>query len=91
MARKPRPVTPARIIWHIIESEMAAQKVTQKRLAEMASVNKCTVSEDSRDPERIPMHRVWVYFAALGLDPAEILRPVGEAHLQKLLGQWEVR
>jgi len=84
-------MTPGRILWRIIDSEMKAQKITQKRLAEMASVNKCTVSEDSRDPERMPLHRVWVYFAALGIDPAEILLPIGEAHLQRLLGQWEVR
>lgn len=84
-------MTPGRILWRIIDSEMKAQSITQKRLAEMASVNKCTVSEDSRDPERMPLHRVWVYFAALGIDPAEILLPIGEAHLQRLLGQWEVR
>lgn len=77
-------MTPSRALWHIIDSEMRMQHVTQTELARRVSCNKCTVSEDSRAPERIPLCRLWLYFAALGIDIAEILQPVAEEHAARI-------
>lgn len=71
-----RDRTPARIIWQMISSEMTRQKLTQQDLARLARVCKNTVSMDSKEPERIPMSRVWTYFAVLGIDCAEVLKPI---------------
>lgn len=84
MKKAKRLRTPAQIIWHIIDSEMRMQEITQRELAKRVNVNRNTVSEDSRDPERIPMRRVWLYFAALGLDASEVLRPIAAEHAERL-------
>lgn len=71
-----RERTPARMVWQMISAEMARQKMTQEGLAKLAGCSRNTVSLDSKDPERIPMCRVWTYFAALGIDCTEVLKPI---------------
>lgn len=68
--------TPARLVWQMISAEMTRQKLTQQDLARLARCSKNTVSMDSKEPERIPMSRVWTYFAVLGIDCAEVLKPI---------------
>lgn len=68
--------TPARIVWQMISAEMARQKMTQEALAKLAGCSRNTVSLDSKDPERIPMSRVWTYFAVLGIDCTAVLKPI---------------
>lgn len=86
MAKKAaRARTPSRIIWDLIAAEMHRQNMTQGELAKRASVNPCTVTSDSKDPDKMPMHRVWIYFAILGLDPAIVLRPIAIEHAENMI------
>lgn len=86
MAKKAaRARTPSRIIWDMIDAEMRFQQVTKLELAKRAHVDRNTVGLDAHDPERIPMHRVWIYFAALGMDAAEVLRPIAQEHAERLI------
>ena len=77
--------TPSSIIWDLIAAEMQRQKMTQGELAKRAKVNPCTVTSDSKDPGKIPQHRVWMYFAILGLDPAIVLRPLAIEHAENMI------
>ena len=77
--------TPSRIIWDMIAAEMTLQHVTQRELAKRAKVAQATVTTDGQDPEKMPMWRVWRYFAILGLDPALVLRPFALEHAEKLI------
>lgn len=86
MAKKaPKSRTPSRIIWDLIAAEMYRQNMTQGELAKRAHVNPCTVSTDCKDPDKMPMHRVWIYFAILGLDPAIVLRPLALGHAENMI------
>lgn len=86
MAKKtPRARTPARIIWDMIAAEMIRQQMTQGELAKRAHVNPCTVTTDGKDPEKIPMHRVWLYFAILGIDANKVLRPLAMEHAEQMI------
>lgn len=88
MAKKAaRARTPARVIWDMIDAEMQMQQITKLELAKRARVNRNTVGLDARDPGRIPMQRVWLYFAALGLDAAEVLRPLAVEHAERLISR----
>ena len=53
----------------------------------MAGVSACTVSSDSNEPEKIPLWRLWRYFALLGIDAAEVLRPLAIEHAEKLIAR----
>ena len=53
----------------------------------MAGVAVCTVSADSNEPEKIPLWRLWRYFALLGIDAAEVLRPLAIEHAEKLIAR----
>lgn len=85
-----RTRTPSRIMWDLIAAEMQRQSITQASLAKMAGVSTCTVSSDSNEPEKIPLWRLWRYFALLGIDAAEVLRPLAIEHAEKLIAR-EVR
>lgn len=71
-----REKTPSRVVWQMIAAEMTRQNISQEMMAKMAGCSKNTVSLDGTDPERIPMSRVWTYFAVLGIDCATVLRPI---------------
>lgn len=86
MAKKAtRARTPARIIWDLITAEMQMQEITQGELAKRSNVTRQTVCTDGKCPEKIPMHRVWVYFAALGIDPDKVLRPLALEHAENMI------
>ena len=74
-----RARTPSRIMWDLIAAQAA--------LAKMAGVAVCTVSADSSEPEKIPLWRLWRYFALLGIDAAEVLRPLAIEHAEKLIAR----
>lgn len=77
--------TPARIVWELIAAEMRRQQITQIELAKRAKVSKDTVCSDGHDPEKIPMWRVWRYFALLGIDPNKVLRPLAMEHAEQMI------
>lgn len=79
------PKTPARIMWAIIAAEMQLQCITQKALAKRIGKSESLVSDDARDPDRIPQWRLWLYFAVLGIDAETVLRPVLDAHKENML------
>ncbi len=82
-----RTRTPSRIMWDLIAAEMQRQSITQAALAKMVGVNACTVSADGSDPDKIPLWRLWKYFALLGIDAAEVLRPLAIEHAEKLIAR----
>ena len=77
--------TPARILWGLIEYEMAAQHMSQERLGKAVGVSRMTVYGDATAPERIPMSRLFLYFTALGIDADTILRPLAYAGAERRL------
>lgn len=86
MAKKAvRARTPARIIWDMIAAEMTLQHVTQRELAKRAKVAQATVTTDGQDPEKMPMWRVWSYFAILGIDPLKVLKPLAIEHAENIV------
>lgn len=86
MAKKAvRARTPARIIWDMIAAEMTLQHVTQRELAKRAKVAQATVATDGQDPEKMPMWRVWRYFAILGIDPLKVLKPLAIEHAENIV------
>ena len=59
--------------------------MTQKALAQRIGKSESLVSDDARDPDRIPQWRLWLYFAAVGIDAGEVLRPILDAHRENML------
>ena len=85
MPKKAKPPrTPARLLWGMIEAERHAQSLTQGALAKLAGCSAHTASLDAKDPERIPQARLWLYFAALGIDAQTVLAPVAQAYIAHL-------
>ena len=86
MAVKARPArTPPRIIWGLIDAEMAAQEVSRAELAKRIGVHVNTVHGDAAEPERIPLSRLFVYFAALGIEPSVMLRPIAHSIAERMI------
>ena len=77
--------TMARVLWSIVESSMQWQHVTKGELAARSGVCRDTVTADAKEPERIPLARIAIYFKALGIDPAEVLRPLAHACAEQML------
>ena len=85
MAKKARPKkTPAMVLWSMIDAERCAQKLSLRMLGEISGYSSGTVSLDANSPERIPLDRLFTYFAALGIDAATVIRPVAEAFIDNL-------
>ena len=74
MAKQAR--TMPRIIWGLISAAMAAQDIQRSDIAKMIGVHANTVSSDAREPEKIPLDRLTLYFTALGINPEVMLRPI---------------
>jgi hypothetical protein len=43
------------------------------------------VTTDGQDPEKMPMWRVWRYFAILGIDPLKVLKPLAIEHAENIV------
>jgi hypothetical protein len=86
MAAKTKPArTPPRIIWGLIDAEMAAQEVSRAEIAKRIGVHVNTVHSDATDPEKIPLARLFIYFAALGIEPAVMLRPIAISIAERMI------
>lgn len=86
MAKKAQPArTPPRIIWGLIDAEMTAQAVSRGEIAKRIGVHVNTVHSDAAEPEKIPLSRLFVYFAALGIDPALMLRPIAHSIAERMI------
>ena len=77
--------TPPRIIWGLIAAEMSAHDIDAKQLAKLASVHYNTVYSDAREPEKMTLARMSVYFAALGIDPQIMLRPIAHSIAERMI------
>ena len=64
MKKVNRKETPQRLLWDIIKGEACTQDLTQEQLGKLIGVT------------RIPLGRVFLYFAALGIDAEMLLRPL---------------
>ena len=60
-----RKRTPSECIGRIISAAMGAGGISSEALANRAGVARNTVCSDLKDPDRIPMQRVWLYFTVL--------------------------
>ena len=76
--------TPAMMLWAMIDAERCAQKMSLRMLGQISGYSSGTVSLDSNCPERIPLERLFVYFAALGIDAATVIRPIAEEFVLNL-------
>lgn len=86
MATKARPArTHPRIIWGLIDAEMTAQEVSRAEIAKRIGVHVNTVHGDAVELERIPLARLFIYFAALGIDPALMLRPIAHSIAERMI------
>lgn len=86
MQTKPkRTKTPSRIMAGMIEQ---ALRVTGTKKSELAAAVKCspnTVTNDLRDPERIPQGRMWLYFTALDIPVETVLQNVAYSIADKMI------
>lgn len=60
-------MSPCREVWGSIEKELYKKQMTKKELARLTGVSPNTISRDARDPGRIPLDRLCLYFTALDM------------------------
>lgn len=88
MAAKARTKkTPAMMLWGMVAAEKQAQNLSNRELADLAGCSDGTVSLDANCPERIPLSRLFCYFAALGIDAATVIRPIAQAYIDNLVAR----
>lgn len=80
-----RKATPAECVANIVVAAMAVRSVTAKQLAEMAGVHYQTVHNDLKEPERMTMSRMWLYFTALGVPIDEGLESFADSFARSLV------
>lgn len=80
-----RKRTPAECVGCIISAAMGANDVTVPDLAKMANVHENTVRLDMKDPDRMPMYRVWIYFTALGVPIDDGLQAFADSFSRSLI------
>jgi hypothetical protein len=79
-----RKKTPAEIVKMIICAAMGARQIDSKQLAKLAGVHANTVYNDLKDPDGIPMQRVWLYFTALSVPVDEGLQAFADSFARSL-------
>lgn len=79
-----RKKTPAEIVKTIISAAMGARQIDSKQLAKLAGVHANTVYNDLKDPDGIPMQRVWLYFTALSVPVDEGLQAFADSFARSL-------
>jgi hypothetical protein len=79
-----RKKTPAEIVKMIICAAMGARQIDSKQLAKLAGVHANTVYNDLKDPDGIPMQRVWLYFTALSVPVDEGLQAFADSFARLL-------
>ena len=80
-----RKRTPAECIGGIICAAMGARGITEDKLADAAGVHKNTLRNDLKDPDRIPMKRVWLYFTALDVPVDDGLSAFADSFARSLV------
>jgi len=83
MARRGR--TPAQIVARIITAAMGAQDVPADMLAKAVGVHTNTVRRDLKEPEGMPMDRMWLYFNALHVPIDEGLQAFADSFARFLV------
>lgn len=79
-----RKKTPAQIVKTIISAAMGASAIDSKQLAKLAGVHVNTVYNDLRDPDGMPMQRMWLYFTALSVPVDEGLQAFADSFARSL-------
>lgn len=79
-----RKKTPAQIVKSIIAAAMGAESIDSKTLAKMAGVHVNTVYNDLKDPDGMPMQRMWLYFTALSVPVDEGLQAFADSFARSL-------
>ena len=85
MAAQQKKRTAPHIIWGLIAAEMSAQNIQRADIAERINVSANTITSDAREPEKMPLSRVFLYFAALGIDPQVMLRPIAHSIAERMI------
>ena len=82
-----RKKTPAEIVAGIINAAMGANKFDALQLAEAAGVHQNTVRKDLKDPDGMPMRRMWLYFTALSVPIDEGLEAFADSFARSLISR----
>ena len=77
--------TMPRIIWGLIAAEMAAQDIQKADIAKLIGVHANTIGSDAKEPEKIPLDRLTLYFTALGINPEVMLRPIAHSIAERMI------
>ena len=85
MAKIKENRTPAQVVARIITAAMRANDVSSDQLAKAASVHVNTVRKDLREPEGMPMSRMWIYFLALGVPINETLKCFADSFCKMMI------
>lgn len=73
------------IMARIIKAAMAANEVTETKLADAVGVHKNTVYKDMKEPEGMTMARAWLYFTALGVPVDDGLNAFADSFARSLV------
>ena len=79
--------TPSEIIGRIVQAAMAANGVNAQELAKRSNVHPNTVYTDMKNPDKMPLSRLWLYFLALDVPIDDALRAFAEAHARAMVGR----
>lgn len=76
--------TPSEVMCRILQAAMAANDVTTQELADNSGVHQNTVKSDLKDPDKIKLQRLWLYFLALGVPIDDALAAFAESFARGL-------
>lgn len=79
-----RKKTPAECVKGIISAAMGFSDISVKQLAKLTGVHANTIYKDIRDPDGMPMSRMWLYFTALGVPVDEGLQAFADSFARSL-------
>ena len=80
-----RKKTPAECVKGIISAAMGSTDISVKQLAKLTGVHANTIYKDIRDPDGMPMSRMWLYFTALGVPVDEGLCAFADSFARSLV------
>lgn len=80
-----RKVTPAECVAKVITAAMAVREMTAKQLAEKVGVHSNTVHNDLKEPNKMTMYRMWLYFVALEVPVDDGLQSFADSFARSLV------
>ncbi|MBQ6040007.1 MAG: hypothetical protein IJL32_04440 [Oscillospiraceae bacterium] len=86
MAAK-RKKTPAECVAAIVTASMAVRSMTARQLADLVGVHYQTVYNDLKDPNKMTMYRMWLYFTALDVPIDKGLEAFADSFARSLVVQ----